>query len=750
MNYRNLLNDKQYEAVSSDAKYLRIIAGAGSGKTRVLTYRISYLISEFGVNPYSIVAIAFTNKVAEEMKDRALSLLEGKGKGIRVSTFHSFCAKFLRRYIDVLHFPTNYTIIDDDDQETIIKRIASEHDHKKNDPIVKRTLSYIGYQKSHGYYPCDITVPKFASDDEKEMHEFYALYEEEKSRCFSLDFDDLLLKTIQILKSFPEIREITRNEIRHLLIDEFQDTNDVQYELVKLLVNQDTSIFVVGDPDQTIYTWRGANQDLILNFERDFKGTKTIILNENYRSTKRILETANKLISYNKKRVPKDLHTENMLGESVIVKSFYKREFEAKFVVDEIERLKNRGSSRFRDFAILYRASYLSLPFETELMRRGIPYQIYGGIKFFQRREVKDVLSYFRLVYNTKDDVAFERIANAPKRGLSKDPLQRLTEAKNHAGMSYFEYCEDIMNRDVELKKTTKYSIQHMIEIINKTREELKKEPNDYPEILSNFVTDIDYLRYLETEDEAEERLGNVKTLLDNIDDFKNKFPEASFEEYLENAALQTSQDEIRDQDSVLMMTIHVAKGLEFPFVFVVGMVDGVFPSDKTVNESELGIEEERRLCYVAFTRAKTRLYVTYNTGFSYIINDNGMESQFIREAGLSSKREYVSDSVNSNLNSRRTFQDFESDYDPGFDSFFKRDKVEIKPREKIIEDKPTNGITDWSVGDVIKHERFGVGEVIEVIDGGLIKVHFESQGEKTLIGNHIFIKRIEKKGGDA
>ena len=752
MDYRKLLNEKQYEAVSTDAQYARIIAGAGSGKTRVLTYRISYLISELDVKPSTIVAIAFTNKVAEEMRDRALKLLEGKGKGIRVSTFHSFCAKFLRRYIDVLHFPINFTILDDEDQETIVKRIASEHDYKKNDPIVKKTLAFIAGCKTRGYYPDDVVFGPHPSEEQKQVLEFYELYEEEKARCFSLDFDDLLLKTIQILKSFPEIRTITQNEISNLLIDEFQDTNDVQYELVKLLVKPTTSVFVVGDPDQTIYTWRGANQDLILNFDRDFRPTRTIILNENYRSTKKILDTANKLIAHNKKRVPKDLFTENDDGEEIVVKNFYKREFEAKFVVDEIERQKNKNPGlTYRDFAVLYRAAYLSLPFESELMQRGIPYQIYGGIKFFQRREVKDVLAYFRLIFNTRDDVSFERIANAPKRGLSKDPLARLTEAKKAEGLTYLEYCENIFDRDVELKASTKLNIDDMVKKIKDVREKLSKEPENYPDILAQFVTDIRYLQYLEAENDndTDDRLGNVKTLLDNIKDFKEKHPESKFEEYLENAALQASQDEINDRDSVLLMTIHVAKGLEFPYVFVVGMMDGIFPSERTVSESKLGMEEERRLCYVAFTRAKKKLHATYNTGFSYITNGNGAESPFIKEAGLSAQKVYTPEPFSSNIRSRHNFDDFEADNDPDpyFNSFFGQPVQEVKPREKIIEDTETNNVSHWAVGDLLHHEKFGDGVVVEVMKGDLIKVNFELHGEKILLGTH---KMISKIGGQA
>ena len=752
MDYKTLLNDNQYEAVSTDAQFARIVAGAGSGKTRVLTYRISYLISERNVKPSSIVAIAFTNKVAAEMKDRALSLLHGQGNGVRVSTFHSFCAKFLRREIDVINFPTNFTILDDDDTDTLIKNIAVKYGYKKNDDIVKSTMSYISYNKCAGRYPEDISVPHYASEAAKEIYAMFEEYEIEKSRMYSLDFDDLLLKTVYILENYPDIRTKTQQGISNLLIDEFQDTNDVQYKLVKLLMSPLTNLFVVGDPDQTIYTWRGANQNIILNFNRDFPGAKTIILNENYRSTKTILDSANKLISNNKKRVPKDLFTNNATGDAIVAKMFNSRDEEAKFVIDEIERIRRANPLlSYKDFAILYRAAYLTMPFESQFMRRGIPYQIYGGVKFFQRKEIKDVLAYFRLIYNTKDDLSFERIVNVPRRGIGKDGLDKLKMEKEMRGLSYLELIEHMDKDNIPVKPTVKISLKYLLENIEKARKRLAENLEAYPQILQDFITDIGYFNYLQNDDEADDRLANVKTLFDNILDFLKKNPESNFEEYLENAALQSSQDEINDGDSVLLMTVHVAKGLEFPYVFVVSLNDGVFPSHRTVDESEDGMEEERRLCYVAFTRAKKKLFVTCNTGYSFVLEKETTPSTFMKESGLEIKSGYQSNNYFSNLNNRRRLSDFnnsgyysDNSYSSsGFYSDVPNNRTQNTPTFQD-EEPTTNNVTSWAVGDKVNHQKFGEGVVIAVISDTMIRVNFNEVGEKTMLSTHKMLSKIE------
>ena len=736
MDYASLLNENQLKAVSTTSKYTRIVAGAGSGKTRVLTYRISYLISEMGVDPSSIVAIAFTNKVAAEMKERALSLLKGMGRGLSVSTFHSFCAKFLRKEIDVLGFPNNFTIIDEDDQVKMVKDLAVEDGFKRNDEIVKHALGFISYYKCKGMYPHDIVLDKFASDNDKKALKYFLTYEERKDQMLSLDFDDLLLRTIQILKEYPEIREKWQRRISNILVDEFQDTNDVQYLLIKLLMREDTSLYVVGDPDQTIYTWRGANQGIILDFNRDFPLAETIVLDRNYRSTKAILTAANKLISHNKKRVPKDLYTLSENGDQVVTESAYSREQEAKYVADQIENIKlTNPDVKYRDIAVLYRAAYLTLPFENEFMRRRIPYQIYGGMKFFQRKEVKDVLAYFRLIYNHKDDISFERIVNVPRRGIGDGTLDILKAEKEEAKLSYFEYIEQIDNFNTEIKAKHIAALSVLVNKILETKKRLDENLEAYPKILEDFIRELGYFEYLASDDEtAEEKLGNVKTLLENIVDYLKDNPESSFEEYLQNATLQTSQDEIKDGDFVALMTVHVAKGLEFDYVFVVSMVEGVFPSERTMLESgHDGEEEERRLCYVAFTRAKKKLFVTCNTSYSFVLQSKSIQSRFFKEAGLEfKKKDFYTPSRG------HSFFGFDDDRSDGY---FPDEPVPTK--QSFYED------SGWKVGDIAVHDVFGRGVVVRVIDDMIIEVDFEEHGKKSILASHPKIHK-EDRGGTA
>ena len=735
MDYSKLLNDKQLKAVSTKAQYARVIAGAGSGKTRVLTYRISYLISEMNVDPNKIVAIAFTNKVAAEMKERALKLLSGVCKGLTVSTFHSWCAKFLRKEIDVLGFPNNFTIFDEEDTETLIKNIGVELGYKKNDDIVKYAIGFIAANKCKGLYPESVFVDKFSLERTKIALKIFHLYEERKDQMLALDFDDLLLRTIQILKEFPEIRAKWLKRIDHVLIDEFQDTNDVQFVLVKLLMDDHTNLYVVGDPDQTIYTWRGANQNIILQFNKTFPLAETLILDRNYRSTKEILDHANKLIAHNKKRVPKDLYTESEVGDPIKVECLRSRDEEATFVANEIENIiRKYPNTTYRNIAILYRAAYLTLPFENEFMRRKIPYQIFGGIKFFQRKEIKDVLAYFRLIYNHEDDLSFERIVNVPRRGIGDSAMDILKAEKEAEKLSYFEYLDNIENYHTELKARNVMALTALITKIKETKAKLDEGLEAYPKILEDFIRDLGYFDYLSSDDEtAEERLQNVKSLFDDIVDFLRKNPESSFETYLENASLQTSQDEIKDGNFVSMMTIHVAKGLEFDHVFVISMIDGVFPSQRTMDENgEDGLEEERRLAYVAFTRAKKHLYVSTNTSYSFVLKEESTNSRFIDEAGLKIARKGL-----YQPRPRPRYEDF---------GFFPDEEPKPAPMPSWAKEEKTS---DWNVGDIAIHDVFGRGVVVGIIDGTILQIDFEQHGRKSILATHPKIKK-EQKGATA
>ena len=732
MDYRTLLNEQQYKAVSTDSQYVRVVAGAGSGKTRTLTYRISYLIGEKGFRPSSILAITFTNKAASEMKQRAISLVPQAKTTLSISTFHSFCARFLRQEIDLLGFSNDFQIIDDEDQLQMIKDIAVANGFKKKDPIVKYALNFISHQKCIGNYPEDVSLNSHCLEEDKTSLKFYSIYEDQKDLMGKLDFDDLLLKTIQVLSSSKSTRDKWRNKYSNILIDEFQDTNDIQFKLVKLLMGEHTNLYVVGDPDQTIYTWRGANQNIILQFESTFKNAETIILNENYRSTQNILNAANKLISFNKKRVPKDLFTSNIKGDKVEFVSSISREAEARNVAHKIEiysRLDPNFS--YKDVAILYRAAYLTLPIEKEFMQRRLPYVIYGGIKFFQRKEIKDILAYFNLIYNKKDDLSFKRIINVPKRDIGEKTISVLEAEKQQAGLSFFEYIERIKEFDTELRTKNILALTNLVNAIKDVKNKLNDNLEAYPSVLQKFIEDIGYYDYLKNDEDGEDRIDNVQTLFDDILTYVKNNPDSTFQSYLENAMLQTSQDEIKDGDFISLMTVHVAKGLEFKYVFVIGLNQGVFPSDRTTIESgEDGLEEERRLCYVAFTRAKQKLHVSCNRSYSYVLGCEGIQSQFVKESGISTQeRPYV----NSN---QSIFNNFSSTIKPA--------SKQTSKQEAVTKSQQTNGITDWKVGDLVNHEKFGKGVVIEVVDQTIVKINFDKEGVKSILSSHRMLTRYQ------
>ena len=732
MDYRTLLNEQQYKAVSTDSQYVRVVAGAGSGKTRTLTYRISYLIGEKGFRPSSILAITFTNKAALEMKQRAISLVPQAKTTLSISTFHSFCARFLRQEIDLLGFSNDFQIIDDEDQLQMIKDIAVANGFKKKDPIVKYALNFISHQKCIGNYPEDVSLNSHCLEEDKTSLKFYSIYEDQKDLMGKLDFDDLLLKTIQVLSSSKSTRDKWRSKYSNILIDEFQDTNDIQFKLVKLLMGEHTNLYVVGDPDQTIYTWRGANQNSSLQFESTFKNAETIILNENYRSTQDILNAANKLISFNKKRVPKDLFTSNIKGDKVEFVSSISREAEARNVAHKIEiysRLDPNFS--YKDVAILYRAAYLTLPIEKEFMQRRLPYVIYGGIKFFQRKEIKDILAYFNLIYNKKDDLSFKRIINVPKRDIGEKTISVLEAEKQQAGLSFFEYIERIKEFDTELRTKNILALTNLINAIKDVKNKLNDNLEAYPSVLQKFIEDIGYYDYLKNDEDGEDRIDNVQTLFDDILTYVKNNPDSTFQSYLENAMLQTSQDEIKDGDFISLMTVHVAKGLEFKYVFVIGLNQGVFPSDRTTIESgEDGLEEERRLCYVAFTRAKQKLHVSCNRSYSYVLGCEGIQSQFVKESGISTQeRPYV----NSN---QSIFNNFSSTIKPA--------SKQTSKQEAVTKSQQTNGITDWKVGDLVNHEKFGKGVVIEVVDQTIVKINFDKEGVKSILSSHRMLTRYQ------
>ena len=755
--YLSSLNPAQRKAVTTENQHVRIIAGAGSGKTRVLTCRVAYLIEHFGVDPSRILAVTFTNKAAGEMHDRVAYLVPEAAMFLTVSTFHSFCARFLRREAGAIGYPSTFNIFDEDDQEKLVKNIASDKGLKKSDPLVKLALMYIRDQKGKGNYPEDISLSKGGYANEQECLAFYAEYEKKKRAMLSFDFDDLILQTVAILKGNEKIREKWRRRYSHILIDEFQDTNNQQYDLIKLLMTPETNLYVVGDPDQTIYTWRGANQEIILAFPRNFPDFEDIFLNQNYRSTQNILSAANSLIGFNKKRVPKDLFTEQGNGEAVTVKRFNDANEEAKWVIEKIESIAEDGD--YSRIAVLYRSSYLTRPFESEFASHGIPYRIFGGLRFYQRKEVKDVLAYFKLLLNPLDDVSFERIVNVPKRSIGESTVEKIRNHAERAGLSEYQFCQNIEDYDADdLPSRAINQLTVLIAKMEACKKRLAENLEVYGAVLRDFITDLGYYEFI-TEDQGvdEDRAGNVNALFDDINHFISSHPDSTFEEYLQNVSLLTSQDDMNEGNYVSLMTIHVAKGLEFENVFIIGMNEGSFPSARSQEErGGDGMEEERRLCYVAMTRAKKQLFMTCNSGYSYVTDNHAVPSQFFKEAKLEFPKTLNYHSYGNPYQSKRekvTWSNSKGGRYSDVSFFSDGDAISPFEEKKKKETPPTpsgNGIHDWAVGDRCMHDKFGPGTVKELISADILIVLFDSGEKKTMLGTATMMHRIHKKGGEA
>lgn len=729
------LNKEQLESVISKEQYLRVVAGAGSGKTRVLTYRIANLIVNENVVPRNIMAVTFTNKAAKEIKERVISLI-GDVRGIFLGTIHSWCARFLRfeaRYID---YPDTFTIIDEEDQLNIMKGIFVNKGLPKSDPNIKGCLEWIGNKKTNGYQYEDLKNEKYHSPLMMDYLDYFRQYTEILKERKSLDFDDLLLKSIEILADESNgVRERYSRYMEHILVDEFQDINDVQFRLITLLMTKDTSLYVVGDPDQTIYTWRGANHRLILDLEENlsalFKGAKvkSIVLNRNYRSTKSILNCANKLIEFNKERVKKDLFSYQDEGQPVNFYNARTVKEEAFKVVSNIMELHTKKNVDYSNIAVLYRANYLSREVESQLSMYRIPYKVFGGMKFYQRKEIKDIVAYFKLIVNPSDDTAFERIVNVPKRGIGPTSLEKLASQAHNLGQTEFIYLKENINES-PLTSKQKASWIGVLDAMDKVSKKLDAGERKIAALLEDFIDKIGYFKYLIQEEENyEDRIDNIKELVSYAEAFLEDDPNAKFEDFVNNAMLQSSQDDVNNGDFVSLMTVHTAKGLEYDYVFVYGMGEGVFPSMRAISESKLGIEEERRLAYVAFTRAKLRLYVSSNQDYSYVLQCPLSPSRFVKEAGI--YKDTYEDKYRMGHTTSSYYQS-------------QNKKPTIQSVKSILDTNKTNGISDWKVGDRIEHATFGKGKVVQLIDK-LIVVQFDNVqfGKKTFLGSHISIKRI-------
>ena len=715
MNYLETLNERQLQAVTSNEKYIRVVAGAGSGKTKVLTSRISYLV-ENGVEPNKILAITFTNKASKEMKERVLKNIDNILGTPFISTFHSFCVRFLREEINLVGYPKDFNIIDEEDKTKLVKEILKDKNIDKNYLNHKTIINYISYYKTY-YYKGYYNKGVFNDIKEKDKKSLYEEYTHRLETMQCLDFDDLLLKTYQILKSNEEIRNKWQRRFSYILVDEFQDTNDIQFDLVRLLVGVQNNLFVVGDPDQTIYSWRGANLNIIMQFNETFPGAITIVLDTNYRSSKKILECANMLIRNNKNRLSKDLIAFHNEGEKVYYNNSCDSFNEAELVARTILEEKQKYNLTYNDCAILYRANYLSREVEGALTRNGIPYKIYGGVKFYERKEIKDSLAYLRILANRSDNLSLSRIINEPKRGVGETLLERYRLLANEEGISLYETIKN--NLDECKRSEARNNLIDFFEIIEKYSEQINSGV-EIEIVLDGLLKDVGYYKMIE-ENEEDTRKENIKELMNNITYFELNSEDPSLSSFLQEITLFTSQDEIESGDYVSLMTVHTAKGLEFKSVFVVGLCEGVFPSSKSLEEDDDNLEEERRLAYVAFTRSKEHLHLSSNYGLNYVVHSNNTPSRFIRE---------IKDCLD--INSAFASKVVKNT------SLFNSASTSIK---KDV--KPVNNIK-WQIGDNLTHSVYGLGVVVKV-DGDLINIAFKNPayGVKTLLGKHGSLSKV-------
>ncbi len=602
------LNNKQYEAVINTEGPCLVIAGAGSGKTKVLTHKIAYLMQEKNVAPWNILAITFTNKAANEMKERITRLVGEQAKDLWMGTFHSICVKILRSHIDRIGFETSFVIFDTSDQRTLIKKIIKDMNLDDKMFTDRSIQSEISNAKNEMIEP-DQYMARNKGDFRKEkIATIYQKYQKSLKENNAIDFDDIINFTIKILNENPDIKEYYSNKFKYVLVDEYQDTNKAQFTLVKLLAEKNGNITVVGDNDQGIYSFRGADISNILNFERDFKNSKIIKLEQNYRCTGNILKIANSVIKNNETKYEKKLWTENDIGDLPKIYKADNEYDEGRYIVEQIEHLRRQEGYKYSDFAVLYRMNTQSRAIEDILRREGIPYKVVGGLKFFERKEIKDIISYLRLIQNPMDNLSLIRIINEPKRGIGQASLDKISNIAVENETSMYEI---IKNADQYGLNRVFMNSREFIDAIDELRS--KKDDMSISELVTQILKKTGYSKALEEEKtiEAENRIANLEEFLTVAAEFEKEEVENNLQNFLEGMTLSSDIDNIDEtQESVTLMTLHSAKGLEFPVVFLPGMEEGIFPGYKSIGE-ESALEEERRLCYVGITRAKEDLYLT-------------------------------------------------------------------------------------------------------------------------------------------
>ena len=733
-----LLNREQQEAVLHVDGPLLILAGAGSGKTRVLTYRIAHLIDECGVNPWNILAITFTNKAAGEMRERVDKIVGYGSESIWVSTFHSTCVRILRRYIDRLGYDTNFTIYDTEDQKTVMKSVCQKLQLDSKLYKERMLLNVISHAKDEYISPNEFLLEAKGDFRQEKIAQAYVEYQKELKKNNALDFDDLLVKTVELFQSCPDVLEYYQNRFRYIMVDEYQDTNTVQFKFISTLARQYRNLCVVGDDDQSIYKFRGANIRNILDFEKVFPDAKVVKLEQNYRSTQNILNAANGVIANNRGRKEKALWTENEQGEPILFQQFQNGYEEAEYVSGEISKKVRKGEAEYQDFAVLYRTNAQSRLFEEKFLYANIPYKIVGGVNFYSRKEIKDILAYLKTIDNGKDDLAVRRIINVPKRGIGNVTLAKVQAYADSRDISFFEALEEAGEIPGLGKAALK--IQPFVHLIHEMR--LSLADMSMQDLIQAILDKTGYAEDLKNEDtdESEARLENIDEFINKAVTYEEGAEEPNLSGFLEEVALVADIDSVEDGDNrVLLMTLHSAKGLEFPYVYLAGMEDGLFPSYMSIaaDDPTEEIEEERRLCYVGITRAMKELTITCarcrmvrgETQYNNV-------SRFVREIPselLARKsvmpREPKKPEVPQNTSYQKAKEAFRTKtFDPQQFKVVKADKL------------------DYTVGDQVSHVKFGKGTVLEITEGGRdyeVKVDFERVGVKKMFASFAKLKKV-------
>ncbi|MBS4762052.1 DNA helicase PcrA [Carnobacteriaceae bacterium zg-ZUI252] len=731
-NLLQTMNERQIEAITTTQGPLLVMAGAGSGKTRVLTHRIAYLIQEKGVQPWRVLAITFTNKAAKEMKERLEHLVGTLFQDMWVSTFHAMCVKILRREAQHIGYTRSFTIVDSAEQKTLIKQILKSKnldDKKFNDKVI---AAFISDAKNMMLLPSD--AKKQANDwFSGILAECYEAYQEKLFKNQAFDFDDLIMKTVELFRNHPEVLADYQQKFQYIHVDEYQDTNKAQYELVLMLSKMHQNLCVVGDADQSIYGWRGADMHNILNFSNDFPHAKTVLLEQNYRSTQTILNAANDVIANNTQRIAKKLWTQNDVGAKIARYQAFSETDEASFVAQEIQKYTN-PTGCYNNCAILYRANAQSRVIEEALMRHKIPYRIVGGLRFYDRAEIKDVLAYLRIIANPDDDLSFERVVNVPKRSVGKTSLEKLRSFALEHGISLFKAAQNVMAVGLPNKATK--GVSEFVALVTQMQAYCD---GSMKEMVTTLLEKSGYEEMLRQEGtlEAESRLENIQEFQSVAATFDDQESETSEDvpkliEFLTDFALDNPRDEEDNEQAVTLMTLHAAKGLEFPVVFLVGLEESIFPSSRSVFESD--DEEERRLMYVGITRAKQQLFLTNATSrLLYGQVQRNMPSRFLDEI------------------SETWLEQVGSAYRYGGSS---KMGVPTTPQQKnqrintILPKRPitTKSAGNWKVGDKVSHGKFGIGTIVRIKGSGddcVLDIAFNEIGIKPLMASFAPITKV-------